>query len=1094
MDLITSGVTILTLVQTIAQTSALLLGYVASARKADSSCQSLLNELSSISGVLTTVMEIEKDRSLPDNLRLALSKLMVEDGPVLKLQKELENILPNEQEKRKMIRWTWPFKEKKAGAILDSLKGYCVEITNILVIDTWITLTEVDRGIKKVDLGVQDVGRRVQEVGQGVQQLKVAQEVQKKAEEREKFLQWMNPVPCSEKHSTSRCQRNAATGRWIFHAEQYVTWNISDSAFLWLNGQPGSGKTILASAVIDEIQGGGQAELQTLGYFYCNFRDDQTIVAATVLRSLVVQLLRQSEDDWIPKIREPEQEDSNAEEEFVSLHELGQQQRNGERCPTDLRFLRQLLVEASMLVHRPVLVIDALDECKDHSDLVEHLVALAGDARLRLFVTGRSEPDIQDAFCDLPTMSLKDSAEQMKADMCVHITEQLKTQKRLSRLPDTLRTSILEKLLEKANGMFRWVQCQLDEIRRCARDIDIKDALNNLPTGLDETYDRIICSIQQKGRGYDQIAQHCLLWLAGALTPLTLDQLNEAMMIDVKQSSLNPDLRASDPMDIVVACGSLVTYDEMTGVVALSHYSVKEYLISRHPNNILESISDMHARICELLITYVLCDSVPVVCAKATGCTAGFASVAGGDKKHPLLSYAFKALAHLCHVSDKDSRVIAALQRLHLEFVHNTEKHPLLESLVQPLTDGGQSNVISPSLLFVPLRFGNPWMVETLVKEQPDLLGVDVARGLGSPLIFAIASNTASLSVLLELGVDLNKPSSIQTDLYHQRDLPSGSYVPISWAAAIGSSVAVELLLSQPEVNLPDDIVHTAVVSKWRSPEIIYKLCQRGADVTFTVDGSTPIHTLLSKLGPRTDQFQWLPVVKAFVRDISAQDWTARTALRIALDRRLSDVVAYLLEQNARLTATATLHPTIWSWATKSKWFAKVQAAALAADQPYTRIMGKIIDATGKSRLVEFPGAVTNHGDHNPMCAVVVSVVDRKLYRWPAVMFPRIVSLEADLSRGKLLLQNNAQNSPENEELARLNFRLTWVKTRQRVSSRLLDYHQGDTVTSTLRQLTRDKDSTSDSLFLRLSRTKEGGRSTFDDLEYALDIYRGHLH
>jgi hypothetical protein len=98
-------------------------------------------------------------------------------------------------------------------------------------------------------------------------------------------------------------------------------------------------------------------------------------------------------------------------------------------------------------------VIYALDECKDYSDLVGHLVNLAKDARLRLFVTSRSEPEIQDVFYDLPTLSLKDSAEQMKADICAHITEQLKNQKRLSRLPDALKTTILEKLLEKAEGM-----------------------------------------------------------------------------------------------------------------------------------------------------------------------------------------------------------------------------------------------------------------------------------------------------------------------------------------------------------------------------------------------------------------------------------------------------------------------------------------------------------------------------------------------------------------------------------------------------------------------------------------------------------------
>ncbi|KAG1885074.1 hypothetical protein F4604DRAFT_1918740 [Suillus subluteus] len=260
--------------------------------------------------------------------------------------------------------------------------------------------------------------------------------------------------------------RNPGTGRWIFYTDEYKTWNTLDHAFLWLNSQPGYGKTILASSVIDEIQ------------------DDRTTSAAAVLRSLVVQLLQQSQDNWITEIREPGlQEDGD----LTSLRNLWQQQYDAKLHPTDL-------------VRRPVLVIDALDECKDYPNLVGHLVNLAEDARLRLFVTGRSEPDVQDAFYDLPTLSLKDSAQQMKADICAHITEQLKTQKKLSYLSDALKETILEKLLEKAEGMFRWVQYQLDEITACKRRIDIEAALNNLPAGLYETYDRIIQAIKQRGR------------------------------------------------------------------------------------------------------------------------------------------------------------------------------------------------------------------------------------------------------------------------------------------------------------------------------------------------------------------------------------------------------------------------------------------------------------------------------------------------------------------------------------------------------------------------------------------------------------------
>ncbi|KAG2040628.1 hypothetical protein BDR03DRAFT_1007826 [Suillus americanus] len=82
MDPITSSLTVLQVIQSVAQASALLYRYVASVRNVDSSCQSLLNELSAVGGVLTTVMVIEKDGSLPPNLSHALSKLMATDGPV----------------------------------------------------------------------------------------------------------------------------------------------------------------------------------------------------------------------------------------------------------------------------------------------------------------------------------------------------------------------------------------------------------------------------------------------------------------------------------------------------------------------------------------------------------------------------------------------------------------------------------------------------------------------------------------------------------------------------------------------------------------------------------------------------------------------------------------------------------------------------------------------------------------------------------------------------------------------------------------------------------------------------------------------------
>lgn len=319
---------------------------------------------------------------------------------------------------------------------------------------------------------------------------------------------------------------------------------------------------------------------------------------------------------------------------------------------------------------------------------------------------------------------------------------------------------------------------------------------------------------------------------------------------------------------------------------------------------------------------------------------------------------------------------MVALSRLHSEICRHTKKHCVLvedPSVYRPrwLSAG----VTSPSLLFILLEHGKPWMVESAIKQHPHLLDMDIAPGWGSPFIFAITRNPDCLSILLKPGIDLNELSSFMPELYHYYD--DGPAAPISLAATTGCEVAVDFLLSQAEVDLPNDILHKAVMACPPSHESIRKFRQRGADANFIVNGSTPLHCCLSFYELPYDDIELFFVVKALVEpscNLSLQDRTARTALHIALDEYLEDIVTYLLEKNAGLSATATLLPNMWSWAANKTWFPKVQAAALAADQPYTRIKGKVIHTTAESKTVEFSVAVTAvHDDSEPICAVIVS-------------------------------------------------------------------------------------------------------------------------
>jgi hypothetical protein len=328
-----------------------------------------------------------------------------------------------------------------------------------------------------------------------------------------------------------------------------------------------------------------------------------------------------------------------------------------------------------------------------------------------------------------------------------------------------------------------------------------------------------------------------------------------------------------------------------------------------------------------------------------------------------------------------------SLSRLNSEFLRNTKKHHVLATQqgilgifgVQPTTDRWLSAAVtSPSVLFIPLEHGKPWMVEFVIKQHPHLLDADIAPGWGSPLIFAIAKNPDCLGVLLKLGVDLYTLSFIKRSIYFPfANIYDTYYAPMAWAAATGNEVVVDFLLSRTGGNLPNNVLRMAVGACHPSHESIRKFRQLGADVNLTVHGSTPIHFFLSLRTNRQFHEQGNsspPVVKALVEpscNLSLQDRTARTALHIALDRHFEDIVAYLLEKNAGLSATATLHPDMWSWATNKTWFPKVQAAVLAAEKPCTRIKGNVIHDTAQSRLVEFSVPVTI--DPNPICSFVVS-------------------------------------------------------------------------------------------------------------------------
>ena len=66
-----------------------------------------------------------------------------------------------------------------------------------------------------------------------------------------------------------------------------------------------------------------------------------------------------------------------------------------------------------------------------------------------------------------------------------------------------------------------------------------------------------------------------LVWLVRALRPLRLVEILEGLTIDLGRRTMDPDIGPMHKGALLDGCGSLVTYNEETDILILSHFSVK---------------------------------------------------------------------------------------------------------------------------------------------------------------------------------------------------------------------------------------------------------------------------------------------------------------------------------------------------------------------------------------------------------------------------------------------------------------------------------------------------------------------------------------
>ncbi|KAF7972046.1 hypothetical protein HWV62_19181 [Athelia sp. TMB] len=210
-----------------------------------------------------------------------------------------------------------------------------------------------------------------------------------------------------------------------------------------------------------------------------------------------------------------------------------------------LRWLESTLQEIIEEFRHVYIIVDAVDECADRWKFLKWLGSLNNTGKVHIMFSSRQERDIEDHVAASPCLDyIRFAGGAENPDILQYLKERLDQVKKWS--PAT-RELVWNALLKGADGSFRWVALQLDELSRCNSQKTLKTQLKALPKDLQSTYERLFCKSDSP-----EDLRTFLHWAALSARPITLEELAEAIAVNF-QSEVGPcydaDCRYMDPRD-----------------------------------------------------------------------------------------------------------------------------------------------------------------------------------------------------------------------------------------------------------------------------------------------------------------------------------------------------------------------------------------------------------------------------------------------------------------------------------------------------------------------------------------------------------------
>ncbi|KAJ7458272.1 hypothetical protein B0H11DRAFT_2317823 [Mycena galericulata] len=345
-----------------------------------------------------------------------------------------------------------------------------------------------------------------------------------------KLDKWLQPPQPGGNHGHARELRVLDTGVWLLKTTEFANWKVSENSFLWIHG---------------------------IFYFYFDTNDTAKQELGHLIKSLVTQL------------------SSLSYEPDSALYKLYVQEGNGKQPPRPQDLVKVLHILLGAFAESVYIVIDALDECRNRTELVGFIRELLdwNLPNLHVAVTSRREgfDPLKQFSTEIPI-----TPADVEGDIQKYVTEKVG----LQGWEREVKELVMKTLVEQGKGMFRLIACQLEVLDQWDSLAELKQALAKLPGTLTTMYDSILEKLPQNRRNR---VHKIMQWLVFAARPLTLAEVIDALAFN-DSFHFSPGDQRVGWKRILDMCGSLVTatteYDGLTeaSVITLAHASVKEYL------------------------------------------------------------------------------------------------------------------------------------------------------------------------------------------------------------------------------------------------------------------------------------------------------------------------------------------------------------------------------------------------------------------------------------------------------------------------------------------------------------------------------------